>query len=1450
VTWVAGNPMEEVLLPTRTVPPPSSTPTEGPSPTPTDITPTLTPTLTPTPSPTPTPDDFAFEAPFLDTIDEPIHWRANAQPFLGTDDWLGQYYLGMNFNTLYEERWNRELGLEFRGVLNFDWGQGGPFQAGRLNDAGLAWSNDTFSVRYSRLVYIPETITITFTATYDDGVRLYLLAPGETTNNCNDCLLINDWNNGTSRSSSSTRTIDGRPGELYTLQVDYYENTGSARISLDYTIPSNVDDTVVNNSGVPVAGPVNCNWGRSDNAQDPNSLDWMWEEYLGGRDVFPRNMRCHLEFRGYVTVPEDMEQPQFVFWDVWDMGTANLRGWLEVAEYIHDPLGPGTVLDRDAVVWHPVNLHQGATTNYNWTRHVVDLRNVNGNDFRGKDVTFRFVMQNLNTDNRRRWYIDDIEFLDAAANGGMQDFLPGTRLELNDPDAANDFITSGHWALTNTNALPNPDTPNAPGCCSWELMPGGNYARFSVFGASGGTAAPDNVRVHYVELNGWVDFSGNLPDDQGNTGHPMLSFYQGHYVGRRTGLEVQYTTDPHGVGPANWQVVPGADPTDPYGRIVDLMNESDTDNRSLTLTEVSLREVPAQRFRLRFAVLVRQNATLRQGWWIDDIYLHREGRPFYLDYPFLDNAEAGVSNWLPSGQWFRTNQVSRVGEHSFTDSPFGNYSNNTNTTFRTLHPIDFQNNSPENLALDDRNPAGGNSGGAAVDPVMSFWLRRDLNQRDHLHVEWRRYDESDHEWKRLWSYTYGMHISPIGSRDSTSTNLAWEFVHIELSPITRTFIPGDTDSSDIMFRFRLEADGSSNADGVYIDDIRISERAARPVHRLWPTGENRSVGGTSYGNGSGAIFGADVDEPDWFTRWFAQGNWIDVTYEQRGGLRSWHDSTDWDEDAEVQSRAPYFVADNQADDVLTSQARTYNILELNRIFDLRATQATERPTLYFWSRYHIARADRISVEVSEELTLTGDALDTHMRGRCPGNDLLQCYQQNYGWSEWRPTEFHHIVPNLSGANLYTYTWQREQVSLVPYAAVGTTPGSRIRIRFVIDTLDRGNQNEKRDGWYIDNVTIRPRQDGVIRRITDGAFFDPARNLQNWVTEGNWGLDPEFFRGSGGGPANLGSWQESWWYYRPVCTGGNIPNCVGNFLNNNGAGAPAGHPLTRVVPQVNYDMRRDGPDVPGWNPDHVDHFAGRWVLDTPVVGTGSGVLPGDYTFITVSDDGVRMKFEEINAAGNVIPSDDIPPGWNIILNWTNHARTVDMGTANLKNGRRYRLTLEYFENTGDAVVILSVGGSSFSFTDNPKQGAGPDFPGNPSIPRGNSSLILDGTLDLVGTANPVLEYYTYYNNRGALLVEVSTDGGFNWQRPNSMRDPITLDSGLVETMDPTVIPDNQGWMPNNGDWQRRLHNMGAFRTGSPIMIRFRMDRIANEQLTRNSIEVGWWIVDVRVADIGP
>src|SRR5690606_24455179 len=150
-------------------------------------------------------------------------------------------------------------------------------------------------------------------------------------------------------------------------------------------------------------------------------------------------------------------------------------------------------------------------------------------------------------------------------------------------------------------------------------------------------------------------------------------FSQSYKVLRGTQLELQWTRDVADKEPDNWQTlsVLVADP-----------NSSATITQPMQETTVLLNGIPnwnTQPFRLRFAQIVKPNATESGHSLRATILMHRFASARFSDYPFLDTAQGGMENWLPQGQWGitdATNYTLGLAEGSgraFTDSPAGNY---------------------------------------------------------------------------------------------------------------------------------------------------------------------------------------------------------------------------------------------------------------------------------------------------------------------------------------------------------------------------------------------------------------------------------------------------------------------------------------------------------------------------------------------------------------------------------------------------------------------------------------------------------------------------------------------------------------------------------------------------------------------------------------------------------
>ncbi|MCU0474704.1 MAG: hypothetical protein MUC99_01080, partial [Anaerolineae bacterium] len=1134
---------------------PTLTPSQTYTPTP------LTPS--PTPRPTRTPFDQEKAAPFRDTVDEAAWWRIDSNINLRGSPWTVELF----DNTTLSGTAARSL----PGFLNID--QTGTFATGFPSAAS---EGQNFSARIRRTIELlddPNTPQadqqpLKFRILADDGVRLSVNGTPVSLRDINGS--TNSWvNQGSPMLWMGSLVL--APG-THTIVVEYYHTTGTPRLKIEVTGGgANPDDAPATAGSAFI-----CNWGILTNANNANSEANQFDDYVDG--VSGTNTTCYLEWRGSVVVPDTMTAPQLVFWDVWDLPTGS-EVWVEVAEYIPvDPTLPIKSANRSAMTWQRVNLAHttGGTANYNWTRNVIDLNPLMTAFGSPKRVAFRFALRTGGTVNTRtKWHIDDIEFRDGSstvitANRTWTFDNPDERFEfiVNAP-RSNPGIESG-WALVTNNRFGTSgfawhdsvntvvDDPNIVAGGS-----GGNtnpFTRYKRHTDSLQSDALNNVRVHALEFNGFINLASvPNPDAQGNTGVPVLSFYHAFDLGGRTGLVVQYTTSPYSTSPANWITLPG-------GVLRDITQTNNASSLTMQEVNIPLNAIPGNpaQVRLRFAMLVRPDATPRDGWWIDSIRLGRASAPRWLNYPFFDDAQVNGPQlfWVYGGQWQVASNIGYRGlattgnpadARSYASSPNSNYANNQTTAITMRWPIDLYNDTPSKQVIEDGSGdlITSNSSGAPATSTseLTFYHRRVIAATDQFRVEWKRASEADTSWRPLWSYRRGMQTNPSTTNDRTARNDAWEFTRVSLYPIFRQFtldgngLPGvgtgtALTDDDIVFRFTIVADNNSNARGVYVDDIRIQERVNREI-KLWPTGEVRvNPANTSQSVGIGTARNVTIDPDfistgdDWRTFFRFSGDWNAISFESRQGVLSLHDSVVGGQDrAPTGFRNTATNSDDTGDGAWRTRNYSFTTLEMQPVIDLRGVNAqTEAPRLTFWTRMHLARYDWAYVQVSLEDTRSETDINNSMNARCgnPTPALLQCYEQERGWGSWQT--IWSIGTDSDDNGTRAYGWQYMSVDLSPFAYQPSTntAGRRIRLRFVIDSL---TDNTNADGFYLDDIQLEhrlPTPVGMSTVINQGSFVDPSRNLNNWIGEGLWNLDTAVFQGGGGGPVSLGVWNVRWW----------------------------------------------------------------------------------------------------------------------------------------------------------------------------------------------------------------------------------------------------------------------------------------------------------------------------------
>jgi endoglucanase len=136
---------------------------------------------------------------------------------------------------------------------------------------------------------------------------------------------------------------------------------------------------------------------------------------------------------------------------------------------------------------------------------------------------------------------------------------------------------------------------------------------------------------------------------------------------------------------------------------------------------------------------------------------------------------------------------------------------------------------------------------------------------------------------------------------------------------------------------------------------------------------------------------------------------------------------------------------------------------------------------------------------------------------------------------------------------------------------------------------------------------------------------------------------------------------------------------------------SGSPVFTTNQEVNFDWLAGGPG----NGVNNDNFSVRWEgeLEAPVTG--------NYSFNTVSDDGIRLWV-----------NDSV-----VVDNFTDHATTRDFGRTSvpLQAGKKYPIKIEYYEKTGNAIAQL--------YWTRPDRSGFEIVPKNKLFPANNTNIIV-------------------------------------------------------------------------------------------------------------------------------
>jgi hypothetical protein len=1443
VTWVASNRQTETPFPTPVNRPtlaggpsgggntntPTNTYTFTPSLTPSNtptFTPSLTPsntpthTWTPSPGPSPTPSDRIFDVPHVDQMGNPAWWRLGASSIveeIGTGQWNAQFYDNVLNPTVSSWSLSSPVGTKLlnsssSGGYVRDWGSG--------NETGLTGapitSAETWGLSMTKTVNFPVALRVHVSIRADNWVRFYI----------NGSLALEQL---TSNQTAPTTGVFTFPAGSYPIRVDFAENTGGANIDVSFSRPNSPDDS-----------SNNCRW---NTLQDTNpypsnrtvSTSWMFSHDPAGLSSnsmqYAASQVCILEMRGYVDLA-GTSNPILSFWDYWDL-PAGIVAELQVSNYAEVVAGadPPT-LNRAGLSWTTIALRSAGTLNYNWTRNEIDLDAIAGLTDK---VTFRFLLRNSlgsasTSGVPNRWFIDDIQILEEADAASGKVFTVNDAWNLDDRGQMADFIfgADSMYTLETTGGQP----PQLNGAVDWRWNLTSNRPRGGSglsFDDSPGFVHPQRInsaspRVWYVEFRHPIDLSPLVApntDTDGNSGAPVLRFWTTYDVDGDVNYQVEYTRQSRYVtgppssaaNPGGWTIVPtdGRLHRDGGCSACDI-NELSSGDQLGAYREIVVRlsQIPnwdTQPFRLRISAS-SDDTTADEGIYIDDIAFQRAAGGSFTPYPFIDSAESSgftTNNWnFNNGNWSATTENGGFSgtATSYTDSPGSNYNNNTNRWMEMKQWIDLNYDTPLNTSNpgtigEPVRPSG------ASNAILTFYHMRRTSSGDAFHVD--MWVESTQTWYTIWTYNNSdVPWTSFASRDQRT----WERVEINLQNALATALGtsysalianGNFVDDDIRLRFRMFADndGNSNA-GVHIDEIRIDDYVEY-VHRLW--------GATPFGTAvTGAGDGVYEDLVEIAQRqinsslmWDPTTATIDERWYRSGGWRAIDDGSAYN----YSGALAFTDSPRDASGAVSYGRREEHFLEFRPVVDLRGTDRNLIPMLTFWARYNINTDDRVRVQIATENT----------------SSLTQGHDKLSGWNAWQParsnsTAFQPAYWNrqdnttVNSSAERRDTWQFYQVNLSPFAATASTAGTRIRIRFMLDSDDT---DTRADGAYIDDVTLRF---GHPQISLAAPFSDTGVTLANWIPEGSWGVTNQFTNTPTGSSEALGpgQWRGFIFDCEPLastvgftagdCGNTNVYNAMlANIPNPPGAGPyAAGVVGPYNTPDINYYLyggrmpTASGGLTPGSGFD--DTYLARFVRTVTL-------QPGVYTFQTESDDGVRLR---INNPGAFRTSTGA--AWTnsfLIENWTDHPPTIDTVTVQVPAVATVTFTFEYYEKTGDSILALGVRADDYSFTDSPNTPTGVGgFTQVNSIRYGNSSLMLNGYFNLSSAPNRQLQYYRVWDlaNNQVFRLDVSTDGGFNWSNQSS----------------------EEVWgawtrMPPSNPWERRTLTLPS---AANVMIRFRMD----------------------------
>jgi hypothetical protein len=356
-----------------------------------------------------------------------------------------------------------------------------------------------------------------------------------------------------------------------------------------------------------------------------------------------------------------------------------------------------------------------------WTLSRLDL-----SAYKGMQVKVRFRLLETNVNVSDGWYVDRLEIRDANDEPSiaypLSDDFEGT---------LDNWLVSGcEWSLVSSDCL--------GGNSAITDSPLGNY--------------PDNA-------NSMITLAGNI--DLSTAISPVLIFWHKMWLAYADYAYVEISTD----GGISWST---------------LVNWYSDDYLSTwTLSRVDLSAYVGLQVKVRFRIR-ETNVNEHDGWYIDKVEIREASDEPTLPYPFSDNFEGTLDNWLVSDcEWALVPSDECRDGIAVTDSPLGNYPDNANSMITMAGNIDLS---------------------TATFPVLSFWHKYSIAYADYALVE--------------ISTDGGVSWSEIASWYSDKYSSSWNMEQYDLRPYL---------GMQVKIRFRLREGNVNESDGWYIDTISIGE---------------------------------------------------------------------------------------------------------------------------------------------------------------------------------------------------------------------------------------------------------------------------------------------------------------------------------------------------------------------------------------------------------------------------------------------------------------------------------------------------------------------------------------------------------------------------------------------------------------------------------------------------